>query len=202
MFSGQEGVAFQGDGKTFVTYPITTGVQPGGNNGVQVWDIENGRLLRTLNSEPLAISSCAVSPDGKQIAVAGAIGPITKSQGQCEIRVFDLPSGDLAKTVTQHNEIAIHLAVEAHGTIFTWNTAFSDKGKINRQNGFLRIHEIASGKELQKMDLSAEVSAKMALSGNGKYLAFFSGLKEGKLSLWDSRGEHTNRRSAFGRGPT
>jgi WD40 repeat protein len=89
-----DSVAFSRDGKTLLTLSLDNQViaiaceQP-----VRMWDVATGRKLASFSTgRPAAISSAALSPDGKTLAVGGQHW-YPKSGDQCGmIRMFDVQS--------------------------------------------------------------------------------------------------------------
>lgn len=165
---GLSGLAFLADGKSLLT--------AGQGNGVQVWDAASGRLSRELRTEPLSMSGFALAADGKHFAVAGSHPWIGNMPGPSEVRIVDLSSGKVLRSLSRKNYLDVHEC----------NLAFSPDGKhlfSLGDSGTLRVEEIASGKELLHKVFPRD-GGKLALSADGEHLAVASGVNTNKLFLW------------------
>ena len=80
---------------------------------VRVWELESGRLLRTLKGHTSRVNSVSVTPDGQSI--------ISGSDDKT-VRVRELDSGRLLRTLEGHAgpvySVAVH-HVSVHNTGFT-----------------------------------------------------------------------------------
>lgn len=76
----------------------------GGAENVRVWDIETGQLLHTLAADPGQVTSIAPARAGTHVVAGGFEGTV---------RVFELDSGRLVRTMTQPGRV---LAVAADGS--------------------------------------------------------------------------------------
>ncbi len=184
----REGLAFIDADKAIVSYPLSTNGMPmTRDNGVQIWEIPSGRLLRSLATGPLRISACAVSAEGKLIAVACNSKPIN-IQRPSEIRIFDLLAGELVQSFTYKSGGMTHnLALSADGkTLFSLRSG--DKG---RPDSFVQIEDIATGKTLFQKKYPSTSYTKMILSGDSKCLAVITNNRELFLWNWQTAEPHT-----------
>jgi WD40 repeat protein len=180
------GFAFLADTKTIVS-------QDG--DALQFWEVSTGRLVRKLRVDATLINAFALSPDGRQIAVA-AFTRVVGQPGRTDVRVLDAASGRVVQTFSRP------IRVDAH------DFAFSPDGKLLfslTAGGVMRLEDIASGKELvQKKIPEGKEQPKgkfksedrgVALSLDGRVVAFGSG---GKLYSWKWLDEEPREMKAAG----
>ena len=96
----------------------------GGLDGlIRIWDMEDGRCIRTLPGQPDGIRSVSFTPDGRRI-VSGGMG-VERSTGRilnwqaskyvdCSIRVWNLES-DTAEVVEKGYSGAINAVAMSYG---------------------------------------------------------------------------------------
>jgi WD40 repeat protein len=155
-------------------------VTPTEGHEIQVWDFPSGRPLYEVRTGALYVRGFALAPDGKQFAVAGFYPPVGNVAGASEVQVRALPSGDLVRTLPRKSGDHFELAFSPDSKLL-----FSSSSR----EGFLRIEEISSGKELSQRKFPSDVLSGMALSNDGSYLALSSGPNTRKLFLWKWQSE-------------
>jgi hypothetical protein len=133
---------------------------------IKVWDVKEGRLLKTLKGHEGPVFCVAVSPDGHYIASAS---------GDLTVRVWDVASGDLLAML------------EGHAGKVT-GVAFTAGGKQLVSGGYdgLRCWDWEQEKLLWKSQhpkLQTAVAA-MQVTPDGKRAAVLSPA-EGDLQVWD-----------------
>lgn len=93
---------FTNDGKQLVTASR--------DKTVRVWDVSNGKLLRTLrgqigDGEPGMIFAAALSSDNRWLAISGWMSMVSGMQGVSnktgQIRLFDFQSGEIVRLLGQ-----------------------------------------------------------------------------------------------------
>jgi eukaryotic-like serine/threonine-protein kinase len=75
-----------------------------------IWDLETGKIIRSLPSHPAWVQGCGFSPDGSQLATACRDGGV---------RVFDLASGRLLNRLLGHVGRVWSIVWEPEGTLLT-----------------------------------------------------------------------------------
>ena len=177
-----DSVAFSPDSKILAS--------GGGDSRVRVWDLETGRLLRTLDGRPRepngfrrVVGSLAFSPDGKWLAAGfGHINwfdmtydPVGKilDRGDDDqvVKTWDVASGQEAATLPHRNTVP-SLAFSPDGE--TLATACHD--------GSLRLWAVGSWK-LARSWKGPDTFDALAFGPDGRTLATGSG--DGALRLWD-----------------
>jgi WD40 repeat protein len=165
-------VSFASGGKRLVTF--------GRDRKVRVWDVANGKELRSFNGAgylrfvPAPVLPVPISPDGKRVAFRGLDGGNLDDR----IHVHDPDSGE---------EIADFKV----GTL-VYPFAFSPDGKAlaavavdapGVAAGAVVVYEIPGGKERAHLELAREGTAAVAFSPDGKTLAVAA--TEKGIALWD-----------------
>ncbi len=166
-------VAFSPDGKMLAT---------GTCNLVHLWDVNQGREIRTLDSHSYAnncFRSVAFSPDGKILA-AGAIDTTTT--------LWDVSTGQLI------------LALGTTGPI--QKLAFSPDGKtlvVGANDNSISFWDVASGQKIRTFT-DADGILSMALSPDGAVVASAGPFPDHPIVLWDvNTGEKLHTLIAHGR---
>jgi RNA polymerase sigma factor (sigma-70 family) len=149
---------FQGLGVQVVAFsPDRKRFASGVNGRITVWDLATREPLRQLRA---SVETIAFSPDG---------GTLASGSHDCTIRLWDVSTGkERALPAAGHRGSVRGVAVSADGTVAT--TAGGDR---------LYLWEVASGKELSRLDVSGTwyaAATTLALSPDGTVVATDSGL--------------------------
>jgi mono/diheme cytochrome c family protein len=136
----------------------------GQDHTLRLWDVADGRLLRSLDSHTAAVSCVAVSPDGK-LALSGSVDRT--------VRLWDLEEGKEIAVLRGHLD-----RVRA--------VTFSPDGKLALSAGqdrTARVWDMATRKPLQLLTGHAGPVACVCFSPDGKLA--LSGGADGSVRLWD-----------------
>jgi WD40 repeat protein len=143
------------------------------NNIVQLWDVETGKALRQITSTNNGVGAMAFSPDGNTLAVRGVNDRVCflhETDTGKEIRKLKpVPPGGMGGNI---------FGGAGDGT----GLAFSPDGKIialpelefnnQRVSGSVTLFELATGKEVRRIEAQANGIAGIAFSPDGKTLVF------------------------------
>jgi WD40 repeat protein len=197
-------VVFSADGKLLVTGSL--------DGGIRFWNPATGELRRELEGHPKGVPMVAFRPDGKVLASVGHEGtvrqwdvatglPVGPAVGNSE-RLYDLqfsPDGRALRALGQDRSLV------------TWNVA---AGRIvrrvvveprNLRGGYLgekwslvgsdtsavELIDTATGKALPLPEAGRANPTHLALSADGRYLAFVN--QQNQLALWDREGKEIVR---------
>jgi len=170
-------VAFSPDGRLLAS----GAAWPDGTT--KLWDVATGSLVRTLTGHTWGVLSMAFSPDGRLLA-SGSCGHLNSS-GECiqgEIKLWDVTSGSLVRTISGH-------------TGGVWSVAFSPDGRLLAsgscgqfiagfcKQGEIKLWEVATGREVRTLKGHNYAVTSVAFSPDGQLLA--SGSLDGTIKLWD-----------------
>ena len=147
------GVAISPDGKFVVGGTI--------GGAVEIWDIENGGLVRHFDAGNL-ISGIRFSPDAKQIIFGG----------QSAVQIWDVDRAQLVHSLSGHASRIQDVLFSPDG-----NHAFSAS-----DDGTIRIWDIVSQANYELSGHTSVVSS-LTVSSDGKYL--LSSSWDGSLRVWE-----------------
>src|SRR5262249_32434644 len=129
--------------------------------GIRLWDVATGRQEQEfLPGRQASFSRALFLPDGKTV--------LAWYLGDNRLHLWDVPTGRLLRTFDGHNARVNSAAVSADGRF-----ALSAGGEKT-----VRLWEVASGKEVRKLDASAGF-----FSPDGKQILAFGADKTARL--WD-----------------
>lgn len=151
-------VLFPPDGKTLIS--------AGGYGTVRVWEKVTGKLLREFKGNKPFLSSIALSPDGKILAVGGANNPV--------IRLWDFESATELRQCEGHSKLVSSLSFSPDGKTLvsaSWDST-------------IRMWDVATCKELLKFEGHTGQVNSVAFSTDGKTLV--SGGHDKTTRIWDA----------------
>jgi WD40 repeat protein/serine/threonine protein kinase len=159
--------SFSADGKRLLT---------GANfdKPVMLWDLETGKLLRRFEGTTTRPDSVALSPDGRRaIAGAGWTNAETKEAIDCNVRVWDVDSGEQLRVIEGFS-MGVHSVAIApdsrHALAGCWD-------------GTLRLLDLETGTEVRRFEGHQREVAGIAFLPGGKK-ALSCG-RDRTLRLWD-----------------
>ncbi|KAJ6254229.1 membrane protein-related [Anaeramoeba flamelloides] len=157
--NGVNTVVYSPDGKT-----LATGSR---DKKVKFWDIQTGKLKKTLTNHKHYVRSIAYSPDGKTVATASSDDTII---------LWDSRSYELKKTLKGH-------ASSVRSVVFSPNGRIIATGGRDEK---VKLWDAKTGK-LKKTLIESGWVRGITYSPDGKTLATAVGSKKGKtIKLWDA----------------
>jgi WD40 repeat protein len=151
-------------------------VAAGEEHSVFVWETATGRLLRRFNTEPLSIRGFALSPDGRQIAVAGFWYDGRQKNHQRQVWILDAATGERRHTIERADR-----SLDRHAMAFTPDGKFLISVGTA---GNIYIEEVASGVEILRQRIPPDNGPQIAISPDGSQIAVCSGPNTGQVLLW------------------
>jgi WD40 repeat protein len=157
-------VIISSDGKTLVSY----------GSDIKIWDLGSGKLHRTFTPPEEAprkftkFSSVAISPDGKTLA-AGTVEE--KLRGKV-IKIWDISSGKLHRTLTAHSDWVHSIAISPDGRTLVSGS----------RDSTIKIWDLRSGELRRTLTGHSDWVNSVAISPDGKTLA--SGSLDKTIKIW------------------
>jgi WD40 repeat protein len=132
---------------------------------IEIWDADNGILLRTFTGHDGQIVSASYSPDGRRIVSASFDNTI---------KIWDAESGALLRTLAGH-----------FGCV--WSADYSPDGQrivSASQDGKVRIWDAESGALLRTLSEYNRPVYSASYSPDGRHIV--SALEDGTIKIWDA----------------
>ncbi len=131
---------------------------------IKVWNVNTGKVIRTLSQNSAEVSSVAVSPDGNLLAVGSCNTP------RSNVKVWHISTGKLLHTLLGHQKPVNCVAISSDGQILA-----SGSNKI-------KIWNLHNGDRICTLWHSSVVNAAV-ISPDGTML--ISGSSDNKIRLWN-----------------
>jgi WD40 repeat protein len=204
--------AFSPNSKQLVTahnraYPGQNAETGLGEDGLCIWDLSAGKIVRRLTAErEVFYCGLVLTPDGASAITPTAGGKVHRSEGGGtstithfseggSILVWDVRAGKESLTLEGHEGAAIELAVSGDSRLLA--SAGRDRT--------VRVWELASGKSIHTFPCGEAWPGPVAVSDDGLLLAVALSRKGEPpcIALWDlPRGKELPRLEGFGAGVT
>ncbi len=132
---------------------------------IKIWDLNAGKLLKTLNDSP---SSLVISPDGKLLISGGNDGKIGK------IKIWNLATGNLLNTLyDNYNSWVGALAITPDG-----------KTLVSSGSKGIKLWDLATGKLLNTLDYRGGYITAIAISSDGQKIVSGGDIDKA-IKVWD-----------------
>ncbi len=194
---GVQSVAFSSDGRF-----VASG---SGDTTIKLWQVSDGKLLRTLEGHKSTVNCVAFSPDGRIIA---------SGSHDATIKLWQASNGKLLRTLESHKDCIENIAFSLDGriiasgsgdkTINLWqasdgkllrtleghksivkSVAFSPDGSIIASGSYdttIKLWQVSDGKLLRTLEGHKNAIYSVAFSPDGRTIA--SGLGDRTIKLW------------------
>ncbi|WP_437528806.1 AAA family ATPase [Sorangium sp. So ce726] len=140
---------------------------------LKVWDLATGQLLRTLDEHTERLTGVAVAPDGRIAVSASASASSAFIPGASKLKVWDLTTGQLLRTLKGYARNRFGVAVTPHGHIAV--VASGDKT--------LEVWDLGTGQVLRTLEGHPDIVYCVTVTPDGRIAVSASGDKT--LKVWD-----------------
>jgi WD40 repeat protein len=154
---------------------VSVAVNPGGtriasvahDKLIKLWDLESGRLLRTITNIGGYANAVSFSPDGRRLIH----GAEDKS-----IRIWDAETGAAVRTITGHTDYVNEARYSPDGRRIA--SCADDK--------LIKIWDAETGREIRSLSGHTDLVCVVAWSPDGRRIASGSDAKEKAIRIWDA----------------
>ncbi len=168
-------IAFAPDGKTMLSWGgfFSGTIESFANDGaVYLWDVATGKEVRRLLG-PGPIHGVAVAPDGATVAITGPSGLV----------LWRLATGERLHETSEAGSRPGAVSFSPDGRLVAWADSRPDE-KQDEVTHFVRLLDVASGKELPRFDGPEMDCHTFAFSPDGATVITNS-VHWGQVFLWD-----------------
>jgi WD40 repeat protein len=149
-------VAFSPDGSTLVSGSV--------DKTVKIWDVPNGRLIRTIDAHSDNVNAVAYSPDGRLVA---------SGSSDQSVKLWDPMTGTLVRKLDEADSEVLSLAFDPSGKLLAGGTA----------DGDFDVWDVRTGELKASIETKAPVNC-VAFNASGKIAATGSGDKT--VKIWNA----------------
>jgi WD40 repeat protein len=132
---------------------------------IKLWDMKNGRLIRTFGSYSFSSNTFAITPDGKHILTGGG--------GDNSLKLWEFDTGKHIRTYKGHDAPINSISISPDGRY-----ALSGSGDTT-----LKLWDISSGRQLRTFKGHSELIRSVVFTSNGQQA--LSGSFDKTMRLWD-----------------
>ena len=139
---------------------------------IRLWDVGTGALLKTLEGNTDVVLSVAFSPDGRTLASGGFFGMEDARMLEGSIRLWDVSTGRLLKTLEGHEWGVNSVAFSPNGQTLA-------SGSLDET---IRMWDTLTGRHKLTIEGHTEAVLRVAFSPDGQTLA--SGSEDNTIRFW------------------
>ena len=154
---------------------------------IRLWNAHTGKLIKTLTGHTSVVNSVVFSPDGSTIASGSGHWMGYKgiySAGE-EVRLWNVHTGELIKTLTGHKDVVSSVAFSPDGSYIVSGDWYDWGGHLSSEtwSGEIRVWDAHTGEHLKTLTGHTGGVSSVTFSPDGKTLA--SSRTDGTILLWD-----------------